>query len=256
LPKGVVHLPAFVPPGEQLGLVVRALELGARPQGRGFFLCDNERTKRMKMMNLGKRTEGPGLNEGGAVPGEWSALAQRAAAVARRLEPSLPAMTPDVCVVNVYTAQSKLSPHVDVLTRRDRGAPIVSVSLGLACDFVLQRGWGKKHKAHTLRLGSGDALVFGGGARDILHSVPRVYSESATPHGAGGVGSGGGLLGGGGGGEGGGGGGLALDRLSPEDRSRLSAALEGLLPREELSGTHVGETAQLNFRLNLNFREK
>jgi len=163
LPKGVVHLPLFVAPDEQLDLVVGALELGTRPRG-GFFLCNNEKTEHMKMMNLGRRTEGPGCHEGGPVPEAWRALALRSVAAARRLEPSLPPMDPDVCVVNVYTALSKLSPHVDVPTRRDPGAPIVSVSVGLACDFVLQRGWGKKHKAHTVRLCGGDALVFGGGA--------------------------------------------------------------------------------------------
>ena len=148
LPKGVVHLPFFISAAEGHNLLVQALELGVATRG-GFFKCNNERTKNMKMMNLGRRTDCSGDCDQ-AIPEEWRAVALRALAAAQETEPSLPSMTPNVCVVNMYSTRSRLSPHVDVPTRREPGTPIVSISLGLSADFVLQRSWGKKQKAHKV----------------------------------------------------------------------------------------------------------
>jgi alkylated DNA repair dioxygenase AlkB len=158
-PKGVVHLTAFLPLEEQWDLLTAALQLGSAAVG-GFELARNERTKHMLMMHVGRRTEGPGSHRHAHVPVGWQAAASRALAAARAQDASLPDLhTIDVCVVNLYAAASRLSPHVDVLTRHDPGAPIVSLSLGLACDFCFQKGWGKKHKLHTVNERKGFARV-------------------------------------------------------------------------------------------------
>ena len=136
----------FVPEAERVDIVSRALALGVTKAG--FFACDNEKTKNMRMMNLGRRMDSGAHDL--AIPAEWQALARRAADAARAVEPSLPAMEPDVCVANLYSETSRLSVHQDVCTRRDPGAPVVSISLGLACDFNFQRGWGKKQKEHCV----------------------------------------------------------------------------------------------------------
>jgi len=150
-PKGVVHMADFMPLEEQRDLLVAALDLGSDTVG-GFDLSRNERTKHMLMMHVGRRTEGPGRHPHAHVPLEWRTIAARAVAAARAQDASLPALDPiDVCVVNLYVAESRLSPHVDVLSVGDPAAPLVSLSLGLSCDFCFQKNWGKKHKMHKVR---------------------------------------------------------------------------------------------------------
>jgi alkylated DNA repair dioxygenase AlkB len=149
-PKGVVHMADFMPLEEQRGLLAAALRLGCATFG-GFEVSHNERTKRMLMMHVGRRTQGPGRHPHAHVPLEWHTIAARVMAAARAQDASLPALDPiDVCVVNLYIAESRLSPHVDVLTIGDPAAPLVSLSLGLACDFCFQKNWGKKHKMHKV----------------------------------------------------------------------------------------------------------
>ena len=58
-------------------------------------------------------------------------------------------------------------------------APVVSLSLGCACDF------GLKHETADaptiLRLDSGDAVLFGGPARHALHNVANIAAGSCPP---------------------------------------------------------------------------
>ena len=142
-------------------------------------------------MHLGRRVDGKGGSHALAIPPELAELARRVAAAASAADASLPDLEPNVCVINLYTAgskvfcqlplrivlssqnpdfcvTSKLGEHADVLTRSDAGVPVVSVSLGLSCDFEFRRGYGKKKPKRSLVLHSGDALVFGGRSRSIL----------------------------------------------------------------------------------------
>jgi DNA oxidative demethylase len=105
-------------------------------------------------------------------------VAVRAGAAAMAVSPVGCTGQPDVCVVNLYpTPASALSLHVE---RESRGA-VVSVSLGDACDFVFKNTWDKHAPLHTVRLESGDVLVFGGRARGIVHGVSRVWPGTAPP---------------------------------------------------------------------------
>ena len=58
-------------------------------------------------------------------------------------------------------------------------APVVSVSLG---DEALFRfgGTSRKGPTQSLRLISGDVLVFGGPARRMFHGIDRVHTGSST----------------------------------------------------------------------------
>jgi hypothetical protein len=104
LPKGVVHMPLFIDMKEQRELLLKMLELGCCSVG-GLFHCNNEKTKHMKMMNLGKRTEGGDHDL--PIPNEWKQLALRACRAAQDFEPSLLTLDPNVCVVNLYTERSR-----------------------------------------------------------------------------------------------------------------------------------------------------
>ena len=98
------------------------------------------------------------------LPPAFLDLAVRAAA-----EGGFPAYDPDACLINRYTAGSKLGLHQD-RDEDDRWAPIVSVSLGLPAVFL----WGGKRRAdpvRRLRLEHGDVAVWGGPARFVYHGI-------------------------------------------------------------------------------------
>jgi DNA oxidative demethylase len=85
---------------------------------------------------------------------------------------------PDACLINFYDAEARMAPHQD-RDEIDFDAPILSLSLGDACRF---RHGGETRGAPTqsLRLESGDILVFGGPARKMFHGVDRVFPGTST----------------------------------------------------------------------------
>ncbi len=84
---------------------------------------------------------------------------------------------PECCLVNLYRAGARMGLHQD----RDEGAldaPVLSVSLG---DDALFRIGGNTRKGPTrsVRLRSGDVLLFGGPARLAFHGIDRVIEGTS-----------------------------------------------------------------------------
>jgi len=84
---------------------------------------------------------------------------------------------PQCCLVNLYRA-AKMGLHQD----KDEAAldaPVISVSLG---DEALFRFGGvtRKEPTQSVRVASGDVVVFGGPARLMFHGIDRVTSGSST----------------------------------------------------------------------------
>lgn len=84
---------------------------------------------------------------------------------------------PEACLVNLYGTGARMGLHQD----RDEAtldAPVVSVSLG---DTAIFRIGGLQRRAPTqsVRLGSGDVVVFGGPSRLIFHGIDRVIAGSS-----------------------------------------------------------------------------
>ena len=79
---------------------------------------------------------------------------------------------PDACLVNVYAADGKLSPHRDY-DEADFKWPIASLSFGNDADFVIG-GLKRAGKTRSIRLKSGDVLVFGGASRLRYHGVRKI----------------------------------------------------------------------------------
>jgi alkylated DNA repair protein (DNA oxidative demethylase) len=84
---------------------------------------------------------------------------------------------PECCLVNLYRDGARMGLHQD----RDeaaRDAPVLSVSLG---DDALFRigGTSRKGRTTSVKLCSGDVLVFGGPARLAYHGVDRLVSGSS-----------------------------------------------------------------------------
>ncbi len=84
---------------------------------------------------------------------------------------------PECCLANLYRSGAKMGPHRDA-DEEARDAPVVSVSLG---DEALFRIGGDTRKGPTrsVKLQSGDVLVFGGPARLAFHGIDRVLGGTS-----------------------------------------------------------------------------
>ena len=84
---------------------------------------------------------------------------------------------PDTCLVNFYSPEARMGMHQD-RDEEEFEAPVVSLSLG---DTALFRygGLERKDPTRSVKLRSGDAIVFGGPARLIYHGVDRLMPGSS-----------------------------------------------------------------------------
>jgi alkylated DNA repair protein (DNA oxidative demethylase) len=80
-----------------------------------------------------------------------------------------PDFRPDACHINRYQAGTRLGLHQD-RHEIDLSQPIVSVSLGLECVFLLG-GLERTEKPKRFLLEHGDVLVWGGPSRMRFHGV-------------------------------------------------------------------------------------
>ncbi len=90
-------------------------------------------------------------------------------------------MQPDLCIMNLYSADAKMGVHQDKDERPETigaGIPIVSVSLGDAARFVIG-GLSRRDPTQPLILRSGDVLVMGGPSRLRYHGVTRILPGTA-----------------------------------------------------------------------------
>eukprot|EP00887_Chlorella_sp_A99_P006420 scaffold3.g6420.t1 len=196
LQDGMVLLRSFLTLEQQAEVVRVVRDLGVGPGGFYQPSYSSGSTLSLHMMSLGKhwepRTssyEAPRSSHDGAapppIPARLTALAAAAlaAAVAAPGAGRIPGMQPDVCLCNFYEKSGRLGLHQDKDEGRGSlraGLPVVSLSMGDAADFA----FGPSRDAarcRTLRLGSGDALVFGGAARMIFHGVTAVHGGTAPP---------------------------------------------------------------------------
>ncbi|MGB0342684.1 MAG: alpha-ketoglutarate-dependent dioxygenase AlkB [Parvibaculales bacterium] len=86
---------------------------------------------------------------------------------------------PECCLINYYDKPvSKMGLHQD----RDEEAldvPVVSLSLGDSAVFRMG-GAQRRGKTRSMRLHSGDVLVFGGAARLNFHGLDRILAGSSA----------------------------------------------------------------------------
>jgi alkylated DNA repair protein (DNA oxidative demethylase) len=178
---GAMHLPGYVSPALQRVLVARCLTLGASEAGFYTPIVRGGKPMSVRMLCLGRH---------------WNALTYRyddvRADIDRLPVPELPAdlsriaheiarasgfaFTPDICIVNWYSAASRMGLHQDkdeTPATLESGAPVVSISLGDTAQFRFG-GLRRKDPVQTIPLASGDAFVFGGPARLRFHGVGRI----------------------------------------------------------------------------------
>jgi len=85
---------------------------------------------------------------------------------------------PEACLVNFYEASAKMGLHQD-RDEQDFEAPVLSLSLGDTAVFRIG-GTVRGGKTVSLKLNSGDALLFGGEARLAYHGIDRILAGSSS----------------------------------------------------------------------------
>eukprot|EP00922_Rhytidocystis_sp_ex-Travisia-forbesii_P038262 GHVS01056990.1.p1 GENE.GHVS01056990.1~~GHVS01056990.1.p1 ORF type:complete len:183 (+),score=30.98 GHVS01056990.1:145-693(+) len=112
--------------------------------------------------------------EGGPLPSSLTALCSE---VLKALH--LPPIHPQAAIVNVYRTGDRLRGHKDDVEEA-RDAPLVSVSLGVPCIFLVG-GESREDKPISMVLRSGDVIVLAGKARQYFHGVPKLLYFTSPP---------------------------------------------------------------------------
>jgi alkylated DNA repair protein (DNA oxidative demethylase) len=185
---GAVHLRVRLTLDEQRMLAARCLELGEAAAGFYTPIVRGGHPMSVRMLCLGRhwnartywyeatRTDVDGLPVP-PLPPEFAALASQ---IARDAGFDL---TPDICIVNLYAAASRMGLHQDKDEGREtieQGIPVVSLSLGDTGRFLFG-GLKRRDPVEAILLESGDAFVFGGPSRLRYHGIGGIIPDSAPP---------------------------------------------------------------------------
>ena len=84
----------------------------------------------------------------------------------------------EACLINFYAPQARMGMHQDK-DEMELNAPVISISLGDSCLFRIGTTE-KQGKTHSIRLNSGDVIMFGGEARLAYHGVDKIYHNTST----------------------------------------------------------------------------
>eukprot|EP01062_Namystynia_karyoxenos_P072345 TRINITY_DN6842_c0_g1_i1.p1 TRINITY_DN6842_c0_g1~~TRINITY_DN6842_c0_g1_i1.p1 ORF type:complete len:721 (+),score=143.86 TRINITY_DN6842_c0_g1_i1:79-2163(+) len=186
LQPGLVVRPGALDAAAQQAVADLALRLGqglpATPDcdalpGGGFFRVTADGRREL---NMQRGTRGSLVLRAGDLPAALSQLCAEQFEAAAAVSHCLPAMDAACVVINFYSPEcAGLEWHRDGdevpdAIRGGTGRPVLSVSVGDDCDF----GWKPRSAAdaaRTLRLRSGDVLVFGGPSRGIPHAVTAIH---------------------------------------------------------------------------------
>jgi DNA alkylation damage repair protein AlkB len=183
---GAVHLKQYLSIDEQRAIAARCLELGAGDAGFYTPIVRGTHPMSVRMLCLGRhwnartytyedcRTDVDG-RPAPALPGELAGAAERAGREAGFT------FNPDLCIVNWYSASSRMGLHQDKDESPEsiaQGAPVVSFSIGDTARFLFG-GLRRREPIEKILLESGDAFVFGGPARLRYHGVTRILPGTA-----------------------------------------------------------------------------
>ncbi len=102
-------------------------------------------------------------------------LARSAAAVG-----GFQGFAPDACLINRYAPGAGMGLHQD-RNEQDFSQPIVSVSIGASCKFILG-GLQRTDPTRSFTLNDGDVMVWGGASRKVFHGVRPLPVGGAVRH--------------------------------------------------------------------------
>ena len=185
---GAMYLARYVSFDDQRSIAARCLALGSVPAGFYTPIVRGGHPMSVRMLCLGRhwnartysyedvRSDFDG-QPAPALPEEFAHFARRAAAEAGF------AFRPDMCIVNWYSADSRMGLHQDKDESPEsiaQGFPVVSFSIGDTARFLFG-GLRRRDPVEKMVLESGDAFVFGGPARLRYHGVTRILPGTAPP---------------------------------------------------------------------------
>ena len=180
---GVVHLPGWLPPRRQVELAEQCRRWGDADPGLSRVRMPSGHFMSVRQVCLGwhwtpyryRRTT-PDGRPVPPMPAWLVALARDCLADAYG---DVGDYTPDVALINHYTADARMGMHQDKDERSP--APVVSLSLGDTAVFRIGGTTDRTRPRWQTHLASGDALVFGGPARHAYHGVPKILPGTAPP---------------------------------------------------------------------------
>lgn len=215
---GAVHVPDWLDPDEQRGLLADCRQWAMPPAGLRTVRTPGGGVMSVRQVCLGRhwsavprcpycgravrdnpdcpRHSYPYAYTRTVVDGDGSpvkpfpdrlrALARRALRAAYGAGPAaVPAYDPDhdpqydIGLVNFYGDDARMGMHRDSDERSP--APVVSVSLGDSCVFRFGNTEHRNRPWTDVELRSGDLFVFGGPSRQAYHGVPRTAPGTAPP---------------------------------------------------------------------------
>ena len=185
---GAMYLARYLTFDDQESIAARCLALGSGTAGFYTPIVRGGHPMSVRMLCLGRhwnartysyedvRSDIDG-QPAPPLPEEFAHIARRAAADAGF------AFTPDMCIVNWYSADSRMGLHQDKDESPEsiaQGLPVVSFSIGDTARFLFG-GLRRRDPVEKMVLESGDAFVFGGPARLSYHGVTRILPGTAPP---------------------------------------------------------------------------
>jgi len=196
---GMVLIKRFLSPDQQSKIV--AIVQAVSMEGAGFTRprTSGGHSMHLDMLHMGRTwkhgsgylDQSPDGSRTPPIPEDLSRLAQDCVQEAATVDFQLPAsFSPDLCLANYYSHGGRLGMHQDKDESKDSlsaGLPVVSLSIGDSCEFAyapvpkktVNRGDGEEFPGEkTVKLESGDLLVFGGPSRLVFHGVRRVMSNT------------------------------------------------------------------------------
>jgi alkylated DNA repair protein (DNA oxidative demethylase) len=181
-----VHAAHYLSLDEQCDVSARCLALGADTAGFYTPIVRGGHPMSVRMLCLGRHWNARTYSyedvrsdiDGLPVPPLPDDLIQLAARAARDTGFTF---TPDTCIVNWYSAASRMGLHQDKDESAESiaaGHPVVSFSIGDTARFLFG-GLRRRDPVEKLLLESGDAFVFGDEARLRYHGVTRILPGTA-----------------------------------------------------------------------------
>eukprot|EP01124_Arcella_intermedia_P034090 TRINITY_DN8386_c0_g1_i1.p1 TRINITY_DN8386_c0_g1~~TRINITY_DN8386_c0_g1_i1.p1 ORF type:complete len:185 (+),score=35.75 TRINITY_DN8386_c0_g1_i1:554-1108(+) len=132
-------------------------------------------------MVLNQGSRGRVIKDASIFPDKFVTLCQHYLQRAREIDKSLPSMTPNTILINYYNEKASFKWHKDSedpnLIKTRQGKPIISLSIGQSAHFAYKNRYEDK-EFETIRLNSGDVLIFGGPSRMIVHSVTEIIGRT------------------------------------------------------------------------------
>lgn len=96
--------------------------------------------------------------------------------------PLFPGYRPNAAIMNIYRGKDRLGGHIDdaEMGREKRPHPLISISIGTPCFFLVAKAYTTTEKPLCVVLRSGDVVILAGPARYFVHGVPRLLPSRVT----------------------------------------------------------------------------